>query len=305
MKRLSQKQAKAKLMLILAMFIFGTIGIFRKYIPLPSSVIALARGSIGMLFLLVWVLLKGEKISFQAIKKNRLFLGLSGFFLGFNWILLFEAYQYTSVATATLCYYMAPIMVILVSPFLLKEHLSRKKMLCVSVALVGIIFVSGVTEVGMSHLSEVKGILFGLGAALFYASIMLLNQKIKDISAYDKTITQLGIASIVLLPYTLMTENISEITLTPISMIMLIIVCVIHTGIAYALYFGSMGDLKAQTIALFSYIDPIVAIILSALFLKEHMSIMGAIGAVLVLGATLISELPEKTEKQFTSQSNS
>ncbi|MBQ1275055.1 MAG: DMT family transporter [Cellulosilyticum sp.] len=301
MKRLSQKQAKAKLMLILAMFIFGTIGIFRKYIPLPSSVIALARGSIGMLFLLVWVLLKGEKISFQAIKKNRLFLGLSGFFLGFNWILLFEAYQYTSVATATLCYYMAPIMVILVSPFLLKEHLSRKKMLCVSVALVGIIFVSGVTEVGMSHLSEVKGILFGLGAALFYASIMLLNQKIKDISAYDKTITQLGIASIVLLPYTLMTENISEITLTPISMIMLIIVCVIHTGIAYALYFGSMGDLKAQTIALFSYIDPIVAIILSALFLKEHMSIMGAVGAVLVLGATLISELPEKTTEQSIS----
>ena len=301
MKTLSQKQAKAKLMLILAMFIFGTIGIFRKYIPLPSSVIALARGSIGMLFLLVWVLLKGEKISFQAIKKNRLFLGLSGFFLGFNWILLFEAYQYTSVATATLCYYMAPIMVILVSPFLLKEHLSRKKMLCVSVALVGIIFVSGVTEVGMSHLSEVKGILFGLGAALFYASIMLLNQKIKDISAYDKTITQLGIASIVLLPYTLMTENISEITLTPISMIMLIIVCVIHTGIAYALYFGSMGDLKAQTIALFSYIDPIVAIILSALFLKEHMSIMGAVGAVLVLGATLISELPEKTTEQSIS----
>lgn len=301
MKRLSQKQAKAKLMLILAMFIFGTIGIFRKYIPLPSSVIALARGSIGMLFLLVWVLLKGEKISFQAIKKNRLFLGLSGFFLGFNWILLFEAYQYTSVATATLCYYMAPIMVILVSPFLLKEHLSRKKMLCVSVALVGIIFVSGVTEVGMSHLSEVKGILFGLGAALFYASIMLLNQKIKDISAYDKTITQLGIASIVLLPYTLMTENISEITLTPISMIMLIIVCVIHTGIAYALYFGSMGDLKAQTIALFSYIDPIVAIILSALFLKEHMSIMGAVGAVLILGATLISELPEKTTEQSIS----
>ena len=301
MKRLSQKQAKAKLMLILAMFIFGTIGIFRKYIPLPSSVIALARGSIGMLFLLVWVLLKGEKISFQAIKNNCFFLGLSGFFLGFNWILLFEAYQYTSVATATLCYYMAPIMVILVSPFLLKEHLSRKKMLCVSVARVGIIFVSGVTEVGMSHLSEVKGILFGLGAALFYASIMLLNQKIKDISAYDKTITQLGIASIVLLPYTLMTENISEITLTPISMIMLIIVCVIHTGIAYALYFGSMGDLKAQTIALFSYIDPIVAIILSALFLKEHMSIMGAVGAVLVLGATLISELPEKTTEQSIS----
>ena len=174
-------------------------------------------------------------------------------------------------------------------------------MLCVSVALVGIIFVSGVTEVGMSHLSEVKGILFGLGAALFYASIMLLNQKIKDISAYDKTITQLGIAAIVLLPYTWMTENIAEITLTPISMIMLIIVCVIHTGIAYALYFGSMGDLKAQTIALFSYIDPIVAIILSALFLKEHMSIMGAVGAVLVLGATLISELPEKTTEQSIS----
>lgn len=294
MKTIKNEEARAKIMLILAMFIFGTIGIFRKYIPLPSSMIALTRGSLGMLFLLLWIGLKGHKISWKDIKANGIFLALSGVFIGFNWILLFEAYQYTSVATATLCYYMAPIIVIVVSPFLLKEQLSIKKMICVAIALLGMVLVSGVVQVGVKNLTELRGILFGLSAAVLYASVIILNKKIKDISAYDKTIMQLGIAAVVLLPYTLLTENLSEMTFTPMTIMMLIVVSVIHTGIAYALYFGSMKALKAQTVALFSYIDPIIAIMLSALFLKEPMSLSGAIGAILVLGATLLSELPEK-----------
>ena len=52
--------ARAKL--ILAMTIFGTIGIFVKYIPLPSSVIACARGFVGVLFLLVVTFISRNKI---------------------------------------------------------------------------------------------------------------------------------------------------------------------------------------------------------------------------------------------------
>lgn len=297
MKKLNNEETRAKMMLILAMLIFGTIGIFRRYIPLPSSMIALVRGSVGMLFLLVWITLKGKHISWQGVKRNVLVLILSGAFLGFNWILLFEAYQYTSVATATLCYYMAPIIVILVSPILLKESLSIKKILCVVVALIGVFLVSDVMAVGIQNVVEFKGILFGLGAAVFYAGVILLNKQIKEISAYDKTIMQLGISVIVLLPYTLLAENVTKMVFTPLGVMMLMVVSIVHTGIAYALYFGSMKNLKAQTIALFSYIDPIVAIILSAVVLKEEMSILGKIGAILVLGATLMSELPEKNAK--------
>ena len=287
---------KAKLELIASMFIFGTIGIFVRHIPLPSSMIALVRGFVGAFFVLLFVYLKKSKLDKAAIRKNFVMLALSGAFIGINWILLFESYHYTTVATATLCYYMQPIFVILASPILLKEKLTPKKVICVLVALVGMVFVSGVMQTGIPALSEAKGILYGLGAALFYATVVLMNKKITNISAYDKTIMQLGMGAIVLSPYVMLTQNFATATLsmTPSLWALLLFVGLVHTGVAYALYFDSMKDLKAQTIAIFSYIDPIVAIILSALLLKENMGLYGVIGAVLVLGSTFISELPEK-----------
>ena len=288
------KENNAKLSLILAMTIFGTIGIFRKYIPLPSGIVACARGVLGVAYLLAFIKIKKIKMDMDAIKKHLKILVISGAFIGLNWVLLFESYRYTSVAVATLCYYMAPIFVMVVSPFLLKEKLTPKKTICVAVALIGMVFVSGVLDGGISDISEIKGILFGLGAAALYASVVMMNQKLRAVPTYDKTIMQLAIAAAVLIPYILFVEDLSTVTLTPLIIVMALIVGVVHTGIAYAMYFGSMNDLKAQTVALFSYIDPIVAIILSALFLKEPMTVYSIIGAVLVLGATLISELPEK-----------
>lgn len=288
------KENNAKLFLILAMTIFGTIGIFRKYIPLPSGIVACARGVLGVAYLLAFIKIKKIKMDMDAIKKHLKILVISGAFIGLNWVLLFESYRYTSVAVATLCYYMAPIFVMVVSPFLLKEKLTPKKTICVAVALIGMVFVSGVLDGGISDISEIKGILFGLGAAALYASVVMMNQKLRAVPTYDKTIMQLAIAAAVLIPYILFVEDLSTVTLTPLIIVMVLIVGVVHTGIAYAMYFGSMNDLKAQTVALFSYIDPIVAIILSALFLKEPMTVYSIIGAVLVLGATLISELPEK-----------
>ena len=289
-----KKENNARVSLILAMAIFGTIGIFRKYIPLSSGIVACVRGILGVAFLLAFIKIKKIKMDAKMIKKHLIVLLLSGAFIGLNWVLLFESYRYTSVAVATLCYYMAPIFVMLVSPFLLKEKLTVKQSLCVAVALLGMVFVSGVLEGGISGISELKGILFGLGAAALYATVVMMNQGLKEVPTYDKTIMQLGAAAVVLIPYIFVIEDLSAVALTPLIVVMLVIVGVVHTGIAYALYFGSMNGLKAQTVALFSYIDPIVAIILSALFLKEPMTIFSSIGAVLVLGATMISELPEK-----------
>lgn len=287
---------KSKLSLFLSMFIFGTIGIFRKYVPLSSGLLAISRGYIGALFLILLIFLKKDKISFKAIKNSLFLLCLSGIFIGINWILLFESYQYTSVATATLCYYMAPVFVIIASPFLFKEKLSLKKGVCVVLAIIGMVLVSGIVETGFSGIGELKGILLGLGAALFYASVIVLNKKIKNVPIYDKTTVQLIAAATILVPYSIFVENNASIKITPIIILMLLIIGVCHTGFAYALYFGSIEKLNTQTVALFSYIDPIVAIILSALLLKEPMSIYGIIGAILILGSTLITELPSKNK---------
>lgn len=287
---------KAKSELAASMVIFGTIGIFVRHIPLPSSFIAVVRGFLGAGFVFLFLCLKKQKPDTAAIRRNLLLLVLSGACIGVNWILLFESYQYTTVATATLCYYMQPIFVILASPIFLKEKLTLRKILCVAAALLGMVFVSGVLQTGIPAPSEARGILYGLGAAVFYAVVILMNQGIKNISAYDKTMLQLGTGAAVLLPYVLLTESVGEITaaMTAPVLAFLLIVALVHTGVAYVLYFSSMGQLKAQTIAIFSYIDPIIAIVLSALLLKEKIGIFGIIGAILVLGATFTSELPEK-----------
>lgn len=283
-----------KLKLITSMCIFGTIGIFVRNIPLPSSIIAFARGLVGMLFLLAVVLVKKSFISVKDIKKNLLWLILSGAFLGMNWILLFESYRFTTVATSTLCYYLAPIIVILVSPFLLKEKLTLRKSICAAVALVGMVLVTGILQNGVPEITELKGIFFGLGAAVLYAGIMLLNKKIQGISAYDKTIVQLGISAVVILPYCLLTEDITALPFSGKILFLLFLVGVLHTGITYFLYFGAMGHMDAQAVAIISYIDPVVAVLISVFVLREGTDIGGIVGAVFILGATLVSELEKE-----------
>lgn len=288
----------AKLQIIFSMLIFGTIGIFVRHVPLPSSVIALIRGVVGTLFLLIFSRLRKTPVSKEVIRKNLKMLIVSGVFIGFNWILLFEAYRYTTVATATLCYYLAPVFIIIASPFLFKEALPPSKILCVAAALVGMVFVSGVLNTGFSGSGEWLGIVCGVGAAILYASIVLMNKKLTDIDGFDRTIVQLAAAAVSLFPYVLITERGTSMEWAPLSIGLLLILGIVHTGFAYVMYFGSIKELPAQTSALFSYIDPVSAIILSALFLGERLTVFSAIGAVLVLGSTLLSELiPPRTSK--------
>ncbi len=289
MNKINSSENKSKLMFILAMIIFSTIGIFRKNIELSSSVIALYRGVFGVLFLTLVLLTKKKKINYKKIKDNIVLLLISGFVLGLNWVLLFEAYKYTTVATATLCYYMSPIIVIIASHFLFKERLNKAKMYCILIALLGMALITGFFS---DNSLEIKGILYGLGAAGFYSCLILLNKKMPDIPSYDKTIIQLLGSIIVVLVYIFAQGNISEVIVTDFNeLILLIIMGVLHTGVAYVLYFGAVGKLKAQTSALYSYIDPLLAIILASVFLGEAMGITEIIGAILILGSTVLNDV--------------
>lgn len=281
----------SKMSLASAMVVFGTIGLFVRNIDMPSSIIAFIRGAVGALFLILFCLVTRKKFSFSAVREKLLLLCLSGGAIGVNWILLFEAYRYTTVATATLCYYMAPIFVIVMSSFIYKEKLTYKKICCTLAALVGMVFVSGVAETGIGNIGDMRGVILGVLAAVFYSSVVLMNKSLGSVPAYDKTIVQLIGAAVVILPYCLATVDIGSLSFDKNSIIMLAIVSIVHTGISYTAYFGSMKNLQSQTIAIMSYIDPIVAVILSAVFLKEQMTILGIIGAVMILSATFFSEV--------------
>ena len=278
-----------KMKILTSMAIFGTVGIFVRFIPMASAGIAFCRGVLGCIFLLALMALTGKKPNLEDMKRNGWVLAISGAAIGINWILLFESYRYTTVAIATICYYLAPAFVTLASP-LVGEKLTVKKLVCIGVALVGMVFVSGVLQGNQE--SSFLGVVLGVGAAVFYASVILLNKKLSPLGAYDKTLCQLGAASVVVAPYILLTGGIYFGDMAPVSWIMLAVLGVVHTGFAYALYFGAIRDVNAQTAAILSYLDPVLSILLSALILRERLDIFSLIGAMLILGSALYSELP-------------
>ncbi|MEG1138766.1 MAG: DMT family transporter, partial [Lachnospiraceae bacterium] len=281
---------KAKWKLIISMATFGTIGLFIKYIPLSSAEVALYRAVIGSLAILLYKFISKEKLDFFQIKKDLFLLFLSGVAIGMNWILLFQAYRYTTLSVATLSYYFAPVIVMILCPLLFREHLTGKQVLCFVMSTFGLILVIGIGGFGFNR-SHLIGILFGLSAAAFYAAVIILNKFIKHITGIDRTLIQFIAAIIVLLPYVAVTTGIHLDGIGYRGAGNLLVVGVIHTGMMYCLYFSSVKELRGQELAILSYIDPLVAIIVSVLILGEAISGLQVLGGILILGFTLYNEV--------------
>lgn len=290
---------KEKISMITSMVIFGTIGIFVSYIGLPSGVVAAFRGIAGAVVILIVMLLTGRKVDFKKVKKKLPVLLASGTAIGFNWILLFEAYRFTGIPIATVCYYTAPIFVVIASTFIFKEKLKAKQIICVFIALTGVALVSGVFQ---SDSSKITGVLCGLGAAVLYASVMIMNKFMGEVESYERTVIQLGSAGLVVLPYAILTMG--DITVNLKASVLLVVVGVVHTGFAYLLYFGAIKKLKSQTVAILSYIDPASAIILSSIVFVQLPTVYELIGVVLIMGAAVFSEIRKKENLKYGEQTN-
>ncbi|MGO2118562.1 MAG: DMT family transporter [Fusobacterium sp.] len=285
-----------KLKVIGARLTFSTIGIFVKNIDLPSSEIAFSRGIIGGIFIILTSCILKKKISLNSIRRNLKILVFSGVVMGLNWMFLFEAYKYTTISIATISYYFAPIFVMIASPILLKETLSLKKVICICLAMIGMLLIVGTNKTSGENIeyNHILGIFYGILAAIFYANVIISNKFIVDISPGDRTVVQLFVGAIILIPYILTTTGFHFGSLHGISLYNLLFLGMFHTGLAYTVYFSAIKNLKGQTLAILSYIDPIFAVIISTLFLKENLRLFQIIGGVLILGSTFVSEIKDK-----------
>lgn len=277
-------------MLITSMVIFGTIGLLVRNIPLPSAEIALYRAVLAAVLLGSYFLIAGQKIQIRALGKELPLLILSGAAMGFNWILLFEAYNYTTVSVATLSYYFAPVIVTAVCPVLFREKMGTKQWICFAMSTLGIVLITGIGDMGEGS-QHLLGIGFGLGAAVLYATVILLNKCIKGVAGIQRTFLQFLSAICVLVPYVLTTTGIHVQMLSGIGWMNLLVVGLIHTGVTYCLYFSALKDLPGQTAAILSYIDPLVAVLLSVFVLGEQITVIQIVGGILILGFTLYNEL--------------
>ena len=292
MRNIENSDSRAKLNLLFTIMLFGTIGTLSRFIDMPSSVICLGRAFFGVIIILVVITIRRERLDYEAIKRNLGWLTLSSFLMCANWICQFEAYKHTTIATGTLCYYMQPVFYILAGAIVLREKLSPRKIFCVIIAFCGMILVSGVLQTGL-RLSELKGVIFGVSGGFFYAMVVLINKYMKDISPMNTVIVQLAMVSLIMLPYSALTGAFREVSITMTGIICLLVLGFLHTGIGYIIYFDAVNRLPAQTVGIMSYIDPVEAILLSAFFLKEPISVYTIIGAVMILGAAAFSELKQ------------
>ena len=281
-----------------AMLVFGTIGLFVKNIGFPSSFISFARALTGSIFIALFMLFSGHGLDKKSVFKNLKLLIPSGIAMAFNWICLFEAYRFTGVAVGTLCYYMAPVIVVVLSPVFLKEKLTAINVTSVLAAVVGAVLISGVVS---GSAKSAKGILLGLAAAALYSTVVMINKFVKNLSPIETTFVQLSTAAVTMIPYILLTEEVTAFVFDRRSVIFTLIVGVFHTGIVYMIYFSSVQKIPAQTTAVFSYIDPVTAIILSAVVLGERLDAVQLIGTFLILAATLFNELAPIIRKKGSS----
>ena len=278
---------------IVAMAIFGTIGLFVRNISVSSGEIALYRAVLAAALLFIYLKLIRQKIPYKEIGGELWFLLFSGMAMGFNWILLFEAYKYTTVSVATLSYYFAPVIVTLACPILFHEKMTVRQWICFGMSTLGIILITGIGDLnsGSDHL---KGIIFGLGAACLYATVILLNKFIKNVGGIHRTFLQFIAAILVLVPYVAVTSGVTISGLDGKGLACLLLIGLLHTGVTYCLYFSSLKELPGQEAAILSYIDPMVAVLISVVVLGEKLTLLQAAGGALILGFTLWNELPAK-----------
>ena len=280
-------------MYLLSMAVFGTIAPFVRRISVSSGELALYRAILGAALIGVYLLIRRKNPFSAKLRREILLLLLSGGAMGINWILLFEAYRYTTVSTATLCYYFAPVIVTLLSPILFREALTPRQILCFAMATLGLVLITGVEGRG-----NLTGILFGLGAAAFYAAVVLLNKYIRHTAGIQRTFLQFLAAIVILIPYVAATGGVTLSRLNSIGWVCLLVVGIFHTGITYCLYFSSLKAIPGQSAAILSYIDPLVAVLISVTVLHEPLSWQQALGGTLILGFTLWNLLPERQKSQ-------
>ena len=274
---------------ILAMLIFGTNGYLVAHLSLQGSQIVLVRTLVGGLLLTAIVLLRGG-FDREAVRAERRDLLFGGVALGLNWVALFTAYRLLNVSLATLIYYAGPMLVLLFSPLLFRESLTPQKIAAVAIVAAGLFCITGsITSAGMS----LTGLLAAVLSALFYASLIIFNKRIVKTGGMQTAALELDVAFVVVLIYVLLTAGIPRPLKADIPY--LLVLGLVNTGIAYMLYFTGLQKLPGQSVALISYVDPVSALVFSALLLHETMTPLQMLGAVLIIGGALLGELRRRT----------
>lgn len=271
---------------IASLLLFGLNGIVASHVALNSYEIVLSRTFIGSFFL-VMIFLAGRKKP-QALKhkKQLAFLLVSGAAMGASWMLLYEAYNLVGVSIATLAYYCGPIILMILAPAVFKERITAAKIIGFVAALLGMLFVNGARLLsdGLSW-----GLACGILAAFMYCFMVIFNKKAKDVTGLENAACQLIVGCVVAAIFNVFKHS-GAIYVPSGSIIPMLVLGIVNTGMGCYLYFSSIQRLSAQSVSICGYLEPLSALVFSALLLGEQLSPIQIVGAILILGGAAFSE---------------
>lgn len=290
---------------LLSLALFGSNGIVASLIDLPSLFIVLARVALGAALLCGIVLLsKSARANLKAPKHPRqaLYLAISGAALGVAWLFLFEAYRYVGVGVASLLFYCGPVIVMALSPVIFRTRLTAQKVAGFVAVLLGAFLVVGN---GLGAGIRPMGIFLGAMSAVAYAVMVIFSKKVSDIDGVECSAIQLLGSFAAVAVYMAATALAGTITLPTAAMLAHLNVpaalCIglVNTGLGCYLYFSSMGKLPVTRVAVCGYLEPLSAVVLSALLLGEAMTPANVVGACLILGGAIYSEMGDKLREHI------
>ena len=273
---------------LLSLLLFGSNGLIASRIALSSSEIVLLRTMFGTLLLLGIFVFSRKKFTFLKHKRQFACLAISGIATGLSWIFLYEAYNQIGVSTASLLYYCGPVIVMVLSPLLFKEHLTLVKVTGALSVLLGIFLVNGhALQGGKTGF----GLFLGVMSAIMYAIMIIFNKKAIQITGMENSLLQLAISFLTVAVFVGLKQG-YHISIALSDWTPILVLGLLNTGIGCYLYFSSIGNLPVQTVSTCGYLEPLSAVLFSVLFLNEAMNLQQALGAVLVIGGAVFSEIP-------------
>lgn len=282
---------------IITMVGYGSIGLVLAFVPFSTEVVVLCRAMVGAATILLLITALKHRVDLAAIKSHLPVMIGSSLCLAFNWLCLFAAYRLTTVAVASVLNYLAPILLVVAAPFLFHERITAKKAVCVGVAFVGVALVSGVFG-GLAEGTDPLGIVLAIAAAFCFAGIVTFNKHLVGVDPLDKTLVQLFLAGLWLIPFAIVVGPAPEVPVAvdpAIGLGALLFVGVVLTGLVYVWYFDAIATLPVQTVAVLGYLEPVVSVLTSALILGEPLTPAGLVGSILVIGAALAGETWART----------
>ena len=269
-----------------ALLLFGSNGIVASLINLSSYEIVLLRTLIGSALLMAIFSLGRGKLTFYKNRRQFLFLCISGIAMGTSWMFLYEAYARIGVSISSLLYYCGPVIVMALSPMLFKEKLTAVKVVGFAAVLCGVFLVNGNAFDGGG---DTFGFFCGIMSAVMYTFMVIFNKHAKDITGLENSLLQLLISFLTVAVFVGIKQGF-VMEIEPSSILPILVLGLVNTGIGCYFYFSSIGDLPVQTVAICGYLEPLSAVLFSFLFLKEAMMQVQMIGAALIIGGAMFGE---------------